>query len=129
MLNGEGRHVLYLDDDSAMVLLVTRLLNKRGFKVSGFEVAADAITAVRAAPDSFDLVVTDFNMPKASGLDVARTIAEIKPALPVVIISGYITDSLRSSARQAGVHHLVQKANSVEELTEALSKIIALEDV
>ncbi len=129
VLNGEGRHVLYLDDDSAMVLLVTRLLNKRGFKVSGFEVAADAITAVRAAPDSFDLVVTDFNMPKASGLDVARTIAEIKPALPVVIISGYITDSLRSSARQAGVHHLVQKANSVEELTEALSKIIALEDV
>ena len=127
-LRGEGRHVLYLDDDSAMVLLVTRLLNKRGFKVTGFEVAAEAIAAVRAAPESFDLVVTDFNMPKASGLDVARAIVEIRPDLPLVIISGYITDSLRSSARHAGVHHLVQKANSVEELAEAIAKIIALED-
>ena len=127
-LHGEGRHVLYLDDDSAMVLLVTRLLNKRGFKVTGFEVAAEAIAAVRAAPESFDLVVTDFNMPKASGLDVARAIVEIRPDLPLVIISGYITDSLRSSARHAGVHHLVQKANSVEELAEAIAKIIALED-
>ena len=111
-----------------MVLLVTRLLNKRGFKVSGFEVVAEAIAAVRAAPESFDLVVTDFNMPNASGLDVARTIAQIRPALPVVIISGYITDSLRASACQAGVRHLVQKANSVEELAEAIGKVLALEN-
>jgi two-component system cell cycle sensor histidine kinase/response regulator CckA len=111
-----------------MVFLVKRLLSKRGFRVSGFEVAAEALAAVRAEPGDFDLVVTDFNMPKASGLDVARAIAQIRPGLSVVITSGYISDALREGAREAGVRHLVYKPNSVEELTEVIRRLLEPEN-
>lgn len=121
---GNGRHVLYLDDDESMVLMVTRFLRKRGFRVSGFEVAADALAALAADPDDFDLVVTDFNMPKASGLDVARAIAQIRPALPVVITTGYISEALRDGARRAGVRELLYKPNSVEELAASISRLL-----
>ena len=55
-------------------------------------------------------------MPGFTGLDVARAIAEIRPDLPVVISSGYITEDLRAQASAAGVRSLLQKQNTLEEL-------------
>jgi len=82
------------------------------------------LAALAADPDDFDLVVTDFNMPKASGLDVARAIAQIRPALPVVITTGYISEALRDGARRAGVRELLYKPNSVEELAASISRLL-----
>ena len=47
---GSGQHVLYVDDDEAMVFLVTRMLEGLGYRVSGYERATEALAAVRAAP-------------------------------------------------------------------------------
>jgi PAS domain S-box-containing protein len=57
---GGNQHIAYIDDDEAMVFLVKRLLTRRGFRVSTFDSGAAALTAVRAAPDTYDLVVTCF---------------------------------------------------------------------
>jgi len=111
-----------------MVFLMERLLRARGFRVSAFEVADEAIAAVRANPTDFDLLVTDFNMPKASGLDVARTIREIHPALPVVITSGVITDELRVGASEAGGKQIIYKPNSVEELSDTIRNLLEPND-
>ena len=72
-------------------------------------------------------IAHDSNMPKASGRDVARAIARIRPGLPVVITSGYITDALREGARDAGVRNLVYKPNSIEELVAAIAQLLELE--
>jgi PAS domain S-box-containing protein len=119
-----GQHVLYVDDDEAMVFLVTRMLEGLGYRVSGYELAMEGLAAVRAAPGDFDLAVTDFNMPGLSGLEVAQELARIRPDLPVVIISGYITDELRAKAPQAGVRHLVYKPNTVDELCEVIQRLL-----
>ncbi len=119
-LRGSGQHVLYLDDEDALVLLATHLLQRMGYEVSGYIRAEDALAAVRADAGRFDLVVTDYNMPGMSGLDVANELARIRPDLPVVITSGYISDELRQKARQAGVRHLIYKPNTVEELCETV---------
>jgi len=113
---GRGQHVLYLDDEESLVLLVTRMLERLGYRVSGFTVAKQALDAVRADPGQFDLVVTDYNMPGMSGLDVADELLRIRPDLPVAVTSGYISDDLRQKAGKSGVRHLVYKPNTVEEL-------------
>ena len=69
-----GQHILYLDDDESLVLLVKRLLERRGYRVSGYTDQREALAALRADPAAFDLVVTDYNMPGMSGLDVAREV-------------------------------------------------------
>jgi PAS domain S-box-containing protein len=120
---GRGQHVLYLDDEEALVLLVTRMLERLDYHVSGYTEAEAALEAVRADPDRFDLVVTDYNMPGMSGLDVAEELARIRPDLPVAITSGYISDELRQQVERAGVRHLIYKANTVEELCEAVRKL------
>ncbi|MBI5504314.1 MAG: PAS domain S-box protein, partial [Deltaproteobacteria bacterium] len=118
-----GQHVLFLDDEESLVFLVTRLLTRLGYRVSGYTHVPSALAAVRADPADFDLVVTDLNMPGMSGLEVAREMARLRPQLPVVLASGYITDELRTQAQQAGVRRLIYKPNTVEELCEAVQHL------
>ena len=99
-----------------------RLLGRRGYRVSGFTEPQEALAAARANPNQFDLAATDYNMPGMSGLDVARTLREIRADLPVMLISGYITEELQREAPAAGVQHLVFKADAVEEVCEAVAR-------
>ena len=121
---GSGEHVLYVDDDETMVIVVERILLRAGYRVSSYLNPHEAIAAVRAHPDAFDLVVTDFNMPQCSGLDLARELARIRPQLPVVISSGYITDELRHEATQAGVRSLLEKQNLMEDLSALVGQVL-----
>jgi CheY-like chemotaxis protein len=118
-----GHNVLYLDDEESLVFLVTRMLERLGYRVSGYTRAEEALAAVRADPGQFDLVVTDLNMPGMSGLDVARELARLRPDLPVVLASGYITEELRAQAPQAGVRQLIYKPSTVEELCAAVQRL------
>ena len=122
---GAGQHVLYIDDDEVMAVTIERLLQRAGFVVTVDTDAAAAIERVRQAPAAYDAVVTDFNMPELSGLDVARQLARIRPDLPVVISSGYLSEDLRTRAAEAGVRHLMQKENSFEELVGMLLRLFA----
>lgn len=122
---GSGQHVLYIDDDEVMVLMVERLLKRAGFRVTVETRAAAALELVRAQPQDFDAVVSDFNMPELSGIDVASQIACIRPDLPVVISSGLLTDELRSQAEQLGVRALMHKENTFEELASLLQRLLA----
>jgi len=124
-VRGHGERVLYVDDDQTMVILVQRILERSGYVVSGFQDAQEALAAVRKHPEDFDFVVTDFNMPEFSGLDVAHELAHIKPELPVVISSGYITEELRDEAKRAGVRSLLEKQNTFQELSVLVARILA----
>jgi len=77
-----------------------------------------------ADPARFQLVLTDYNMPGMSGLDVARAVREIRPDLPVVMASGFITDELKVQALEAGVLDLVFKANGVEEFCDVVQRLV-----
>ena len=121
-IDGAGKRVLYVDDEEAIIFLMKRLLERQGFRVSGYTNPQEALAAVRAAPDQFDLAVTDYNMPGMSGLAVASALREIRPDLPVVVASGYITEDLRQKAPAAGVRALIYKPNTVDDLCEAVAR-------
>ena len=121
--SGSGRRLLYLDDDESLVSLVKRLMERRGFRVSGYTQQCDALNALRAEPAAFDLVVTDYNMPGISGLEVAREIRTIRADLPVAVASGFIDESLRAEAQGAGVRELIFKASAVEDFCEAFVRL------
>lgn len=119
----EPRHILFLDDDDTLVFLVRRLLERRGYRVTAFSDPIQAIDSVRAHPEGFDLLLTDFNMPGMSGLDVAKAVLAINPALPVAVASGYITDELQSQARAAGVREVVFKTDAIDAFCEVVARL------
>ncbi len=112
-----------VDDDESLVYLVERLLKRRGYRVSAHTRQEEALQALRADPAAFDLVLTDYNMPGMSGLDVARELRAIRPELPVVVTSGFIDEALRTQAEGAGVRELIFKADSVDVFCNAVQRL------
>lgn len=103
------RHVLYVDDEELLVTIFTRLLERRGVRVSAFSDQHAALAAFRADPAAFDIVLTDHQMPGMTGLDLAREVLRIRPDVTVALISGDI-EVVREAAREAGIQRLIHKA-------------------
>jgi hypothetical protein len=120
----DARRVLYIDDEEALVSLVPRLLERRGYRVTAYTDAELALAALRAAPGDFDLVLTDYNMPMTSGLDVAREARAIREDVPVVITTGYVDDTLRAQATALGVRDVIFKADTVDAFCDALQRVV-----
>ena len=125
---GVGQHVIYVDDDEVMVLMVQRLLQRAGYRVTTCTAPAQLLALLREQPALGDLVVSDYNMPEMSGVELAIELARLRPALPVVISSGYIADELRQQARAVGVRALLKKENTLEELPGLVQQVLAGRD-
>lgn len=119
---GRGERVMYIDDEDSLVYLMTRVLGKSGYRVTGFTDSQQALRALRQRPGEFDVVVTDLSMPGMSGFNVAQAIREIRADLPVVVTSGYVRAEDRKTARELGVLGLVLKPDTVEELAGVLAR-------
>lgn len=117
---GRGEHVLYVDDEDQLVHLVTRMMERMGYSVTGMTRPAEAIDAVRADPQGFDLVLSDLGMPGMSGLDMAEELLQIRPDLPIIITSGYVRAEDARRAEQIGVRDVVLKPNTVAEIGQLI---------
>lgn len=118
---GAGQHVLYVDDDETMIVLVERLLQKLGYRATVLGCSRTAWDAVARDPAAFDLVLSDFDMPGLTGLQLAERLLAIRPDLPIVISSGHVTDELRHRAHHLGIKALMQKQNTFEEIADVLA--------
>jgi len=122
---GRGERVLYVDDDEVMCLVVERLLARAGYRPTTCA-DADAALALLARSDAvIDVLVTDYNMPGTSGLDLARQVRAMRPDLPVVISSGFVSEELRRGAAAIGVKHLLHKQDTHEEIVLAVRRALA----
>jgi len=123
-VRGNGKHVMYVDDDEALVFLVERVLTRKGFRVSSFTDPHLASVALRERAHDFDLLVTDYNMPGFCGLDLLREARIVRPDLPVALASGYVTAEIEQSAFAEGAGALIHKPNDVEELCDIVQKLV-----
>jgi signal transduction histidine kinase/ActR/RegA family two-component response regulator len=114
--SGKGQHVLYVDDDEVMTVMVAGLLERLGYRASVASSARSAIDLLTPGDSDVDLVVTDFSMPQMSGIELARALVGLRPGLPVAITSGYISDELRAHAAELGVVGVMRKERTLEDL-------------
>jgi signal transduction histidine kinase/ActR/RegA family two-component response regulator len=84
--------ILFVEDDEDQLLTIPRVLAQLGHEVTAHGSPLEALSVLRAAPDAFDVLITDFDMPDVNGLELARRVAEIAPSLPVVLVSGRMGD-------------------------------------
>jgi PAS domain S-box-containing protein len=84
---GEGV-ILFVEDDADQRESVPRTLENLGYRVITACDADAALLELDRKSQHFDLVITDYDMPRTSGLDLAKEIKEIQPELPVIMVSG-----------------------------------------
>ena len=124
LVQAHGEHVIYLDDDETVMLVMVRILERAGYRCTGFLDAAAALASIQDSPDQVDVFITDYNMPGRSGLEVAREAASLKPGLPIAISTGLITDELRERARALGVLAVIEKENAFREIVPLVRRLV-----
>jgi two-component system, chemotaxis family, chemotaxis protein CheY len=118
--------ILVVDDFSTMRRIVRNLLVELGFSNPLIQEADDgesALVMLRSLP--FDLVVTDWNMPNMTGIDLLRAIraeAALK-GLPVLMVTAENNRDQIIAAAQAGVNGYIVKPFTAITLKEKLTKI------
>jgi CheY-like chemotaxis protein len=123
--NGRGEHILLVDDEDAIVRVMTRILERLGYRVSSFTNAVDALAAFRADRARFDLVISDFEMPDATGLELARVIHGERPTTPVILCSGrYRADAEVEPNAGANVKRLITKPCTAGVLSRVVRDVL-----
>ena len=120
-----NEHILYVDDEEGLVLLATRLLKRLGYRVTGFTSPNLALDEFRRRPQEFDAVVTDLSMPHLSGFDLAEQILTIRPDIPVIVSSGYVRPEDQERGKTIGIHQMIQKPYTLEQLQETFDQYFA----
>ena len=122
--DGRAGRILYVDDEDALVFLLTRTLQRAGHKVSGYTTPEEAIQAFSDHPDDFDLIVSDMSMPGMSGLELAKKVFAIRPEVPFIITTGFVRAEDYQAATNIGVRQLILKPNTVDELSVAIQTVL-----
>ncbi len=117
---GAGERVLLVDDEEMLVKTVQRQLESLGYRVESFRDPTAALRVFLADPARFALVVTDHDMPGLSGIELAAQARARAPELPVVLMSGFLTEAEHAHAYQVGVGRVLDKPAGLDELAEAL---------
>lgn len=123
---GRRCHVLYLDDEAMVVELVRARLEWLAYQVTGCTGMMEAFDALRADSAAFDVMVTDYNMPEQSGLEVARALSQIRTNLPVVLASEYLSPTHQAIALAAGVRGIVYKPTLLQHLGSVVARLTGL---
>lgn len=117
--------ILYLDDEEPLVFLMRRMLEHLGHRVSAFTSSEQALAAFKAAPMEFDLVLSDMSMPGMSGIEFAESVLAVRPDVMVVITTGHVQPKDIARAQAAGVHEVIQKPGSLDEMTQTVERLLA----
>ncbi len=99
--------VLVVDDNKGVLEFLLLLLSKHGLVAVGATCGVDCLSIVKSRP--VDLIVLDVMMPGMDGLEVARELKNICPAVPVILLTARDDMNTRAAAMDLGVSEFVAK--------------------
>ena len=128
--------ILVADDESGILQLFSAFFGMNGANVVTASDGLDAISKYTArfkAGDPFDAVVTDLNMPGASGAEVTKKVKELSPATQVIAITGYEAtkeyEALTKSLGEQRPEGILPKPITLEDIEHLVSMIRYVREV
>jgi signal transduction histidine kinase/ActR/RegA family two-component response regulator len=119
---GHGEAVLLVDDERPLVLLGEEMLAALGYEPVGFDSASRALVAFRVDPGRFDIVLTDEVMPGMTGTSLAAELRQIRPDLPVVLMTGHAGSVRTDRLRASGIREVLRKPLASRTIAESLAR-------
>jgi len=118
--SGDNERILLLDDEPQIVAMEKKLLEKLGYRVTARTSSVEALETFARQPDQFDLVITDMTMPNMTGDQLARSIWDIRPGVPVILCTGYNEMMSEDKAIAMGICKFILKPIEKDELALAI---------
>ncbi len=121
---GGTERVLLIDDEPSILEALQQMLERLGYKVDARRSSIEALKVFRAAPDEFDLVITDYTMPEMTGADLAKAVMDIRPDVPVILCTGFSEQIDERKSKAIGIRAFVMKPIVVEEMAATVRKVL-----
>ena len=112
---------MLVDDSPDMLLMLAAILrNLTDAEIECHDAPGSALAAFAAAPECYELVITDFEMPGMDGVELCQRLHEISPAQKILLAtgSGFFTEAV---VRRAGFCALLNKPFPLATLRSALA--------
>lgn len=111
-------NILLAEDDDSMRTYLARALEKVGYRVVAVEHGLAALPLLESEP--FDLLLTDIVMPGVDGIALALKATKDRPAMPVVLMTGFAEEQQRAHNLEALIDRVVSKPFSLKEICAAV---------
>ncbi|MGA2026217.1 MAG: PAS domain S-box protein, partial [Syntrophobacteraceae bacterium] len=116
--------ILFIDDEEELARVGKQALERFGYTVFSTADSVEALEAFRAAPDKFDLVVTDQTMPQMTGMELAAKLRQIRPSIPVILCTGYSELVTEQNMRAAGIEEVMMKPLMMHEVGRIIRRVL-----
>ncbi len=125
--NQKGGSILFVEDDEDQLKTTPRILRGLGYLVDPCGDSRKAAAIVSAAPDRYDLVITDYDMPGMNGVELVQTMLDAAPHLPVIMISG--REEAVTAAKEIGaIKYVLVKPYEKNDLMTMINAIMKREE-
>ena len=122
--DGRGECILFLDDETALLTVGKRRLERHGYSVVTTSSPEEALEMLRDPERRVDLLVTDFSMPGMNGLEVGQAAVAARPTLPIILLTGFIQELDQGVLDAAGIRAVIRKPVLTEELAAACASML-----
>ena len=116
--------ILFVDDEKDLVQVGQEALRFLGYKVTALTSSLEALEVFEADPAGFDLVISDQNMPRLTGLELARKMLDLRPNLPIILNSGFRDKRLMEKAAGLGIDQVLTKPIKLLDMSTAIREAL-----
>jgi DNA-binding response OmpR family regulator len=115
--------ILIVDDDAIVVQSCVRILEMEGIETQVANTVEDGEKLLSAAGASspFALILTDVKMPGQDGFEMIRRARKIRPDIPILMMTGYLTNKTMEKGRRYGADNYIAKPFTPDELVDAVN--------
>src|SRR5262249_3932074 len=121
---GSGGRLLLVDGHALIARVVSEQLRRLGYEVTAVNDPEEALELITEDPEDFDLLLTDLQMPRMNGVELAARVGRVRPQLPVVLSTGNRRAVPAGAAEGAGGRANGDKHFQIEELAHALRAVL-----
>ena len=120
-----GFKIMICEDEEALAQIYSEILSRKGFLVNAFDNGMDAL--LELSKESYDLIITDLRMPGLGGETVVQKIRELSngaDAVPVIVISGYVSDETREELSSYSRVKILEKPVGIRKILPVIEETL-----
>jgi CheY-like chemotaxis protein len=122
----EGRErILFIEDEARLAMLWQTVLTRLGYEVVTYTDSVEALQAFRAAPECFDLVITDHSMPRMTGEVLSYELRRLRQDIPIILCTGLSHMMALEKAQRLGVDDVCLKPLRLRDLSGMIRRVLA----
>lgn len=119
-----GLRVILVDDEIFIREMGSDVLSMLGCIPSVASDGREAWDMIRTDPSAFDVIISDYNMPEMTGIDLASNVFKDRPNMPFIISTGFASGFTEKQAEDLGISCILQKPYVIQQLKDAIVEAV-----